>query len=104
LNRLLMAAALEARHELRAVETEPGRGGLQIRRRELGLIGKQRVVELPEFVLVIRASRGLGGVHRVNVERQREIEEHDLELVAILLAQSRERRDDAGAERTLEVA
>jgi hypothetical protein len=99
-----VGAAVEAGIELRRVEAETGGGRLQIGDGELLLVGEHRVVHLPELALVVGAQRRLGGFLGVRVDAvERELPEHDADLVAVAAAHLVDRRHDARAERALEV-
>jgi len=63
----LLLAACQALLEGGEVQSRLlGVAGQRIRA-ERPLIGEQKVVHLPELPLIVRAGRGLGGLHRVRM-------------------------------------
>src|SRR3984957_3960943 len=78
---------VETSVELGGIHPERLGGNLEISGGQLALIGEQSVVERPEFSLIVGTSRGLGGVKRMRMERQREIHVHYANLVAIFVVQ-----------------
>src|SRR5208282_2113578 len=94
---------VEARVELGGIQSERLGSRLQIGRRQLALIGEQRVSKLPELVLFVGASRGLRGVKRVRMERQREVHVYEANFVPIFRLQLLQRAFRFLAERALKV-
>ena len=78
-------ARIEALVERRLIEADGAGVRLQLRDLQLLLIGEQPVVQLPVLALLAGTVRGLGGLGRLRMVRQREVLEHDPHLAAVLL-------------------
>src|SRR5512138_2403390 len=95
---------VEALVELPAVD--PGdlaRRGLQVGDRELAVRGEELVVHLPVLPLIAGAVRGLGGLGRLLVHRERVVAVHELDLARVRREDVLHRRLGADAERALVV-
>jgi len=100
----LLLSAVQALVELRRVDPDGLGVALQIRHRELVLVGEHLVVQLPEFTLVLRARARLRRLLREGMEVEGIVAEHQTHLAVVLLHQPLDHRVLAPAVRALEVA
>jgi hypothetical protein len=92
--------------DLRHVEARLLRVALEVGPRQRALVLEQDVVHLPELLraaLLERLHREVRGGAGLGVERERVVAPDDAHLAAVLVQDARRRREDAGAERTLEL-
>jgi hypothetical protein len=99
----LVGVPVQGRLELAHVQADLfrvffDRGAIQV-----GLVGKQGVVHLPELALGARGQGGLGGQRRLVVEGQGVVLEVDANLIRVLLEQAVQGGHDPAAVRALEL-